>query len=117
MIFRLKPEATPLNPIPQQLLEELYRDAQGERWGVSQSQLASALRVSVDRAAPADVAGYLRALHLEDLALACGCAAGDEGAWDYFVREHRPVLYRAADALEPSGGARDAADSIYAELY
>jgi RNA polymerase sigma factor (sigma-70 family) len=29
----------------------------------------------------------------------------------------RPVLYRAADALDPTGGARDVVDSLYAELY
>jgi RNA polymerase sigma-70 factor (ECF subfamily) len=57
------------------------------------------------------------ALHVEDLALARQCAAGDEQAWERFVREYRPVLYRAADALDPSGGAREVADSLYAELY
>ena len=31
--------------------------------------------------------------------------------------EYRPVLYRAADALDPNGGAREIADSLYAELY
>ena len=31
--------------------------------------------------------------------------------------EYRPVLYRAADALDRSGGARELADSLYAELY
>jgi len=31
--------------------------------------------------------------------------------------EYRPALYRAADALDPSGGARDLADSLYADLY
>ena len=59
----------------------------------------------------------VRALHLEDLALACGCAAGDDAAWDHFIREHRPTLYRAADALDPSGSARDLADGIYGELF
>jgi RNA polymerase sigma-70 factor, ECF subfamily len=59
----------------------------------------------------------LSALHVEDLALARRCAAGDEQAWDEFVREYRPVLYRAADALDPSGGAREIADSLYADLY
>jgi RNA polymerase sigma factor (sigma-70 family) len=52
-----------------------------------------------------------------DLELARQCAEGDEGAWERFVREYRPVLYRAADALDPSGGARDLADSLYADLY
>jgi RNA polymerase sigma-70 factor (ECF subfamily) len=52
-----------------------------------------------------------------ELDLACRCAAGEPTAWDRFVREYRPVLYRAADALDPNGGARDLADSLYAELY
>ena len=51
-------------------------------------------------------------LHLEDLALACACAAGDEEAWEHFVLEQRPLLYRAADAIDPGGGARDLADSL-----
>jgi RNA polymerase sigma factor (sigma-70 family) len=33
------------------------------------------------------------------------------------VREYRPLLYRAADALDRTGGARELADSLYAELY
>ena len=45
------------------------------------------------------------------------CATGDERAWETFVREYRPLLYRAADALDRTGGAREIADSLYAELY
>ena len=45
------------------------------------------------------------------------CAAGDERAWETFVREYRPLLYRAADALDRTGGAREIADSLYADLY
>ena len=60
---------------------------------------------------------YIASLHVEDLALAAACALGREAAWDRFVRELRPVLYRAADALDPSGGAREIADSMYADLY
>ena len=55
--------------------------------------------------------------HTADLELAARCAAGDPAAWDRFVLEYRPVLYRAADALDASGGAREVADSLYAELY
>jgi len=57
------------------------------------------------------------ASHASDLELARQCAAGEEPAWERFVLEYRPVLYRAADALDPSGGARDLADSLYADLY
>ena len=52
-----------------------------------------------------------------DLELAGLCADGDAQAWERFILEYRPVLYRAADALDPSGGARELADSLYAELY
>ena len=88
-------------------------------------RFAAALQTSADRAAAAVKAGgtafaverYLKSLHLEDLALACACAAGDEAAWEHFVREYRPSLYRAADALDPSGSARELADALYADLY
>lgn len=55
--------------------------------------------------------------HEADLELARRCAAGEPAAWDRFVLEYRPVLYRAADALDASGRAREVADSLYAELY
>ena len=66
---------------------------------------------------PREVSRYLSSLHLEDLALACACALGDSEAWDHFVLEMRPGLYRAADALDRSGTARELADSLYADLY
>jgi RNA polymerase sigma-70 factor (ECF subfamily) len=71
-----------------------------------------------DRPASAgDVDRFVNALHLEDLALACACAAGSDAAWDHFVREFRPVLYRAADAIDPAGSARELADGLYADLF
>ncbi len=106
-----------MKPIERELVERLYRGARAERWSVSPDEWAAALQTSADKAAPADPERYLRGLHLEDLALACACAAGDERAWDHFMREHRPTLYRAADAIDRSGGARELADAIYADLY
>jgi len=55
--------------------------------------------------------------HAADLELATRCAAGDAAAWERFVLEYRPVLYRAADAIDRGGGAREIADSLYADLY
>lgn len=98
-------------PIDAKLAEQLYRRAHAERWRVPRDRFAEALEPGAERGAD------VRALHLEDLALACGCAAGDEAAWEHFIRAHRPVLYRAADALDPTGGARDLADAIYGELF
>ena len=42
---------------------------------------------------------------------------GSESAWEHVIREYRPGLYRAADAIDPSGGSRDLADSLYGELF
>ena len=38
-------------------------------------------------------------------------------SWEHFVLKQRPLLYRAADAIDPSGGARELADSLYADLF
>lgn len=58
----------------------------------------------------------MSATHSADVELARRCAAGDEDAWRRFIEEYRPSLYRAADALDPSGGARELADALYADL-
>jgi RNA polymerase sigma factor (sigma-70 family) len=105
------------------LAGRLYRKAEAERWGLAQESFAQALEASATRSFSGGTPGarelerYLSSLHLEDLALACACAAGHEAAWEHFVREQRPSLYRAADTLEPGGGARDLADSMYGDLY
>jgi RNA polymerase sigma-70 factor len=101
----------------------MLRRAGGTRWRLSAGRFAETLTASATRAfagrtpAEKEIESYLAALHLEDLALACACAEGHEDAWEYFVRELRPALYRSADALEAGGGARDLADALYAELF
>jgi len=102
--------------------ERLWRRSRADRWHVPQEAFATALLRSVQKAFTekpdaATLDRYLASLHLEDLALACACASGDGGAWDHFIREYRPTLYRAADAIDPSGGARELADSLYGELF
>lgn len=105
------------------LAGRLYRQAKAERWQLPQAAFTAALETScakafsgADPTAP-EVAKYLASLHLDDLALACACALGDGAAWDHFVLEMRPGLYRAADALDRSGAARELADSLHADLY
>jgi RNA polymerase sigma-70 factor len=112
------------------LVAQLYRRADAGRWQVPIDDFARALGASAAKAFAAprpgsgqgqpstrDLERYLGSLRLEELALACACAAGHEGAWDHFVLEYRPVLYRAADAMDPGGGARELADSLYADLF
>ena len=109
-------------PLDDALVARLHRRANADRWDVSPDRLRAALVSSVAKAlgnnAPyAQIERYCTSLHLKDLALACACADGHENAWDHFVREYRPVLYRAADALDQTGGARELADSLYGEVF
>jgi RNA polymerase sigma-70 factor (ECF subfamily) len=103
--------------------KRVHRDAQAAQWGVSADTFTRAVERSVrhalggDPTDPAQIERHLKGLRLEDLALACACADGHERAWEHFIREYRPVLYRAAAAIDPSGGARDLADAVYAELF
>jgi RNA polymerase sigma-70 factor (ECF subfamily) len=65
---------------------------------------------------------YLDTLHARDLALAVACSKGTAAAWDFFMAEFRPELYRAARVIvgQATGGdaaARELADSLYADLY
>jgi RNA polymerase sigma-70 factor (ECF subfamily) len=109
--------------IPAALAETLHLRARAERWNVPREAFVAALQTSARKAfgdaAPdaRSLEKYLSSLSLEDLALACACAEGNDAAWDYFMLEYRPTLYKAADALDPSGGARELADSLYADLY
>jgi len=97
-------------------------------WSLTREQFQRALERSAARRFPDSlpddriVAGYLESLHLNDLALACACSAGDSTAWEYFIAHYRPELHRAARMiLSKSGGndskAREMADSLYADLY
>ena len=112
--------------LPTALVRDLFRKSDGERWGLSANDFATSLEASVAQAFPNTDAGdsdareirtYAERLHLEDLALACACMLGRDAAWDHFVLTHRPILYRAADSLDPSGGARELADTLYGDLF
>jgi RNA polymerase sigma-70 factor (ECF subfamily) len=112
-MFRIEPR----------LLERLYRQSGAQQWGLALDAFAEALarsaakRFGVSAPTASDLESYLSSLHLADVALACACAAGLESAWEHFVLEFRPKLYRAADAIDASGAAREVADSLYGELY
>ena len=112
-----------MRQIPSALLARLHRDAGARTWALSEADFARSLQASASRTfrdgdpSSGELEKYLGSLHLKDLALACACAAGTETAWEHFIREHRPVLYRSADAIDPGGAARELADSLYADLY
>src|SRR5215469_3551864 len=109
------------------LVERLYGQSQAARWGLSMERFVLSLERSVTKrfapesAARQKVEDYLGALHLEDLALACACAAGYESAWEHFFATYKQYLYSAAAAItkRPASDpyAREFADSLYATLY
>ncbi len=109
--------------VAHQVVAKLYEQSQGARWGLSIEQFQHTLSASVAHAfagknsSAAEIERYAGSLHIDDLALASACAAGLDAAWNHFVREHRPALYRAADAIDPTGGARELADALYADLF
>jgi RNA polymerase sigma-70 factor (ECF subfamily) len=104
-------------------LQRLRDKAQADRWKVPPEVFSNALELSAEKAfagrspSESDLDRYYDSLHLADLALACACAMGREEAWDHFVTEFRPAMYRAADAIDPGGGAREIAQALYAELF
>ena len=103
--------------------ERLYQKADGGRWQVPIDDFTNTLERSAEKAfagrdpSTADLDRYYDSLHLSDLALASACAMGNDLAWDHFVLEFRPAMYRAADAMDAGGGAREIADALYAELF
>lgn len=114
--------SAPLDPA---VVLRAYEQSGAARWSLDPSDFERALTASVAQASIAqpgppgyvDAAHLVGSLHLDDLALAAACAAGIERAWEQFVRDYRPALYRAADAIDPTGGARELADALYADLY
>ena len=115
--------SSPTPALGDTLFDRVYREAEAARWSLPPERFREALDASLVRAFPdsspsdRELKRYLDGLHLPDLALACACSEGDERAWEHFMVHHRPVLYRAADALDPTGRARELADSLYAELF
>lgn len=107
------------------LAEWLHAQSGAARWRVSRESFSAALarsaayRFGSESPTAEEVEEYLRGLHLEDLALACGLIEGCDAAWEHFIAGFRNVLYGAAAAIIGRAGeaARELADSLYAELY
>jgi RNA polymerase sigma factor (sigma-70 family) len=122
---RLKQAPSPRRSlrIDDRLAARLLERTDGQRFGLTPHAFAEALTASARHAFPdrepavKELERFCASLHLADLVLATACAAGHEDAWEHFVREYRSILYRSADAIDPAGGARELADSLYADLY
>lgn len=106
------------------VLERCWRRAAAPaEWNLSEAQFLHLLQRSVARRFPAELPdhntleSYLESLHAADLALAGACSAGNAAAWDAFVAQYRPELYRAGRAIAGESQGRELADSLYADLF
>jgi RNA polymerase sigma-70 factor (ECF subfamily) len=114
--------------LPDKLGEELWRAAGAELVEVSRVEFAEALETigardnfGVDPERQADERQretFWRGLHLEELAVARGCALGRQSAWQRFLAQYREQLTRAA--VEMTGSAalgEELASALYSELF
>jgi RNA polymerase sigma-70 factor (ECF subfamily) len=114
--------------LSEKLGEELWRAAGAELVEVSRTEFAEALETVGERdnygldpekhANERQREMFWRALHLEELALARGCALGRESAWRHFLVQYREPLTRAAVDMTGSAAlGEELASALYSELY
>jgi RNA polymerase sigma-70 factor, ECF subfamily len=114
--------------LPEILGEELWRAAGAELVEVNKAEFAQALETIGARdnfgLDPGKLANekqremFWRALHLEELAIARGCALGRESAWRRFLAQYREQLTRAAVEMTASAAlGEDLAGALYSELF
>ena len=120
-----KPESRLL---PEMLGAELWRMAGAESVEVSKAEFSQALETigardnfGLDpdqRASERQRETFWRALHLEELAIARGCALGREAAWRHFLAQYQDQLTRAAVEMTRSAAlGEELASALYSELF
>ena len=114
--------------LPEMLGEELWRTAGAEAVEVSKAEFSQALGTIGARdnfgLDPGNQASehqretFWRALHLEELAIARGCALGRESAWRRFLAQYQEKLTRAAVEMTRSAAlGEELVSALYCELF
>jgi len=110
-------EGTESNPA----LLELYRKSRAEEFGITMGEFAAILEELAAKNLQESYKqkyDFFGRLHIEDLALARACAAGNERAWQVFMLRFREKLYDAGRQItRDDATGRELADSVYADLY
>jgi len=111
-------------PIDPKQAAELYAQSGASAYDITLEQFTLLLQKVIARteeirgATPEQVAAFLSGLRLDELALAHGCAVGNQHAWDVFLTKYRESIYQSARSVTRSESlGRELADSLYAELY
>ena len=111
-------------PIDARLAAELFARSGGSAYALTLAQFTVILHNVVHRtegiagAGKEQISAFLGTLKLDELALANGCAVGNQHAWDVFLTKYPESNYQSARSItrnETTG--RELADSLYAELY
>ena len=111
--------ASALEPV----LDGIWARSRAADWGIQRQAFAEILVAVAGKYLPSEItqgeaASFFETLKLEELALARGCAAGHERAWEVFLTRYREKLFEMALGIAREGAAaRDLADSLYADLY
>ncbi|GAC1429796.1 MAG: hypothetical protein NVS1B11_09840 [Terriglobales bacterium] len=103
-------------------MADLYQKSRAADYGFSTEEFAAILHEIAGKSLPAyeprNTRTFFAGLRLEELALARGCAAGNERAWEVFMARYREKLYDIAGYIaKESSAARELADSLYTDLY
>jgi RNA polymerase sigma-70 factor (ECF subfamily) len=122
----ISPKTGPNRNVPTELARHLFLKSGAAQYGFTESTFADVLEAIAQRlsvqatAAGAEfgVTEVLPGLRLEEVALAHGCAAGSDKAWEVFLTRYRERLFDTARKIaHDETAARDLADSIYADLW
>lgn len=103
-------------------MADLYQKSRAADYGFSAEEFAAILHEIAGKSLPAceprNTRIFFAGLRLEELALARGCAAGNEHAWEVFMARYREKLYDIAGYIaKETSAARELADSLYTDLY
>lgn len=111
--------ASGLHPV----CDDLCVQSRSVDWGIPQAAftqilLAIGAKYLSPEALPNEATAFFKGLRVEELALARGCAAGNERAWEVFLTRYREKLFEMALGIaREAATARELADSLYADLY
>jgi RNA polymerase sigma-70 factor, ECF subfamily len=114
--------------LAEMLGEELWQTAGAQSVEVSKAEFSHALETIGARdnfglepgkqASERQRETFWRALHLEELAIARGCALGRESAWRHFLAQYQDKLTRAAVEMTRSAAlGEELASALYSELF
>jgi RNA polymerase sigma-70 factor (ECF subfamily) len=97
---------------------ELYESSGARQFGFGHEAFEAILAEIGDKYGRNQDPEFFRGLRVEELALARGCAAGNEYAWEVFLTRYRARLYEIALGITRDDvRGRELADSLYADLF